>query len=377
MPPLSRYARTVLTIALVLLLGVTTPAFADTATERIRAFFAAVNGVLADSSYDDRLPERLEAMRSLVGEVVDFRSAASAALGFEWSLRSNSEREEFARLFADLLQTSVFSSVGARARIDNGLSVTYVGELPDANGVTVATTVLTRGGSEMAVGYRMSQRQSRWMVHDVVIDGVSIVDNYRAQFHKVMQRSSYGGLVREMRARIADLGRAAPPVVAAPAPGTVVPAAPGVVVAAPTREEPIATPEPAPAVPAPVVVAAAPAEPARAPEPPTMVAAAAAPRPVVAQRAARAKAYWVQVGAFKNTELAMRLAAALSEYAVSLISAPDQPLMRVLIGPFDTRTAASAKLQEVQSRGYSAFIAEVATPTGPESRPAPSRTPTR
>jgi phospholipid transport system substrate-binding protein len=317
-------------------------------------------------------------MRALVAEVVDFRNAASAALGFEWSMRSTSEREEFARLFADLLQTSVFSSVGARARIDNGLSVTYVGELPDANGVTVATTVLTRGGSEMAVGYRMSQRQGRWMVHDVVIDGVSIVDNYRAQFHKVMQRSSYGGLVSEMRNRIADLGRPSPPVAATPAPGTVVPAAPAVVVAAPTREEVVVVPEPAPVVPAPVVVAAAPAETVRVPDPPKMVAAAAtAPRPVVAQRVARAKAYWVQVGAFKNAELAMRLAAALSEYTVSLIAAPDQPLMRVLIGPFTDRTAASAKLQEVQSRGYPAFIAEVASPTGPESRPAASRTPTR
>jgi cell division protein FtsN len=158
----------------------------------------------------------------------------------------------------------------------------------------------------------------------------------------------------------------------------VVPAAPAVVVAAPTREEAVVVPEPAPVVPAPVVVAAAPAETVRVPDPPKMVAAAAtAPRPVVAQRVARAKAYWVQVGAFKNAELAMRLAAALSEYTVSLIAAPDQPLMRVLIGPFTDRTAASAKLQEVQSRGYPAFIAEVASPTGPESRPAASRTPTR
>jgi len=45
------------------------------------------------------------------------------------------------------------------------------------------------------------------MVHDVVIDGVSLVDNYRAQFQTVIQRSSYAGLVREMRARITDLGR--------------------------------------------------------------------------------------------------------------------------------------------------------------------------
>jgi hypothetical protein len=67
-----------------------------------------VNRVLADPSYDDRLEDRLAAMRALVAEIVDFRNAASFALGFEWSARSTAEREEFARLFADLLQTSVF-----------------------------------------------------------------------------------------------------------------------------------------------------------------------------------------------------------------------------------------------------------------------------
>ena len=358
MVPPSRYAFLALGLAIALLLGVVTSASADTPTERIRAFFTAVNGVLADPTYDDRLSERLAAMRALVADVIDFRNAAATALGFEWSMRSTGEREEFARLFADLLQTSVFSSVGARARIDNGLAVTYVGELTDEGGVTVATTVLTRGGSEMAVGYRMTRRQGRWMVHDVVIDGVSIVENYRAQFQKVIQRSSYAGLVGEMRARIADLGRQVPPTAAAPppTPGTVVTAAPSSVVAAPTREEPAAEPEPAPAVAA--VVAAIPVEAARTPEPPKTIVAAA-PRPA-APRAVAAKAYWVQVGAFKNAERAMRLAAALSEYAVSLIAAPDQPLMRVLIGPFTDRAAAAAKLQEVRVRGYEAFIAEAA-----------------
>ncbi len=53
----------------------------------------------------------------------------------------------------------------------------------------------------MSVGYRMALRQGRWVVQDLVVDGVSLVDNYRAQFQKFMQRSSYAGLVSEMRAR--------------------------------------------------------------------------------------------------------------------------------------------------------------------------------
>src|SRR4051794_14437513 len=204
---MNRRPRYLLSLVLVLLFmtgAVRSVDAAETATERIRGLFAGVNRLISDPRYEDRMPDRMAALRRLVGDVVDFRSAAVVALGPEWSVRTGSERDDFTRLFADLLQASVVGSVGARARLDNGLSVTYIGELEDRNGVTVATTVLTRNGSEMAVGYRMAPRDGRWMVHDVVIDGVSLVDNYRAQFERVMARSSYAGLVTEIRGRLAD-----------------------------------------------------------------------------------------------------------------------------------------------------------------------------
>lgn len=361
------------TILLAVILGGVGPAMADVATDRIREFFASVNRVIADPAYDDRLPERLAAMRGLVVEIVDFGNAAAVALGPEWAARTPGEREEFVRLFADLLQTSVFSSVGARARIDNGLTVTYVGELGDRNGVTVATSVLTRSGREMAVGYRMTQRQGGWMVHDVVIDGVSLVDNYRAQFQTVIQRSSYAGLVIEMRARIADLGRSVAIASAGQTVPAIVTAAPTGVVTPPSPAETIAhEPAPIPAVvPPAVVVAAAPREPTPAesrvtealetPRPvPTRVAvAAAAVAPqVVTPRVAHVTTFWVQIGAFRNVEKAMQVVTALRDHAVSLITTPAQPLMRVLVGPFTDRNAAASKLREIRARGYAAFIAE-------------------
>jgi phospholipid transport system substrate-binding protein len=376
MSPRRRQALSIV-LALVLVAAVVTPATADTATARIREFFAGVNGLIADPRYDDRMQERMTALRRLVAEIVDFRSAAVIALGPEWSARTARERDEFARLFADLLQASVFGSVGARARLDNGLSVTYIGELGDRNGVTVATTVLTRSGGEMAVGYRMALRDARFMVHDVVIDGVSLVDNYRAQFERVMARSSYAGLVNEMRARLADVGRSTAPAsaaadvpvpVAATAPMSVVPATPGEEAA---RLEPVSTVAAMPL--APVIVAAVPRDAApvvaRVVEPPVVEA----PRPTPARvtiaavaprtgppRVARVTSYWVQVGAFSNMDKAMSVVTALRDQAVSLVTTPDQPLMRVLVGPFTDRTVAASKLREIRARGYAAFIAEAA-----------------
>jgi cell division septation protein DedD len=71
-------------------------------------------------------------------------------------------------------------------------------------------------------------------------------------------------------------------------------------------------------------------------------------------------AYWVQVGAFRNVEKAIQVLAALRDQAVSLVTAPAQPLMRVLVGPFTDRTVAVSKLREIRARGYAAFIAEAA-----------------
>jgi cell division septation protein DedD len=69
-------------------------------------------------------------------------------------------------------------------------------------------------------------------------------------------------------------------------------------------------------------------------------------------------AFWVQVGAFRNVDKAVHLASELRDQSVALITEPDQPLMKVLVGPFSDRHAAASKLREIRARGYDAFIAE-------------------
>ena len=392
--------------ALSLLLGVVGPARAGDATDRVRAFFAGVNRVIADSSYDVRPDARLAALRRLVADVVDFRSAAAIALGSEWAARSSGEREDFVRMFTALLETSVFASVGSRARLANGITVSYVAEVADGESATVATTVLTRSDRELSVDYRMTRRQGRWVVQDVWLDGVSLVENYRAQFQKVMQRSSYAELVAEMRARTVELGRPVAPVSVATAPAPVAAAAPVVpvsgvratpsermelmaaehrstvpawdfprtaVVAVPSvavlgyaisrAHEPAVTngPVEAPRRGPPARLAAS-SEPPRLSqvsvrrietiaEPPRVAALSDAPR-----AATPTKQFWVQVGAFRSEEKAIRVATALRDQTVSLFTAPNDPLLRVLVGPFASRDAATSKLREIRARGYDAFI---------------------
>jgi phospholipid transport system substrate-binding protein len=375
-----------LTLAALILVGGVSDVAAGSALDHIRDFFGNVNRLLVDPAYEDRLPERLGAVRALLTDLVDFRMAAMLALGGEWEVRTPAEREEFARLFADLLQTSMFASIGGRARIVNGLSVTYIGELADRDGVTVATSVLMRAGTELGVGYRMTERNGRWKVYDVVLDGVSLVDNYRAQFQKVIGRSSYAGLVGEMRTRIAELGGPLATAAAPSAPITVVPTAQAIV--APRRpldSSPVAkppavaavTPDATPAVPAepatvrpsewtPLVtretapVAPAPAEPQTTetrPAPSNGSRTVVPVKPAV-PRVGRGSAFWIQVGAFESTETLVNAATALRDQSVTLVTDPTRPLTRVMVGPFPNRATATTKVRELRARGYEAFIAD-------------------
>jgi phospholipid transport system substrate-binding protein len=357
-------------IALGLTLTGVASATAGSPTDRVREFFASANRIIVDPAYDGRPEGRLTALRQLVTEMVDFRNAATLALGPEWSARSASERDEFVHLFTDLLETSVFASVGARARIDGGITVTYIGEAKDHDATVVMTTLLTRSGRELSIGYRMALQQGGWVVHDVVVDGVSLVENYRAQFQKFMQRSSYAGLVSEMRTRIADLGRTEATASAASGQARDVVATPTIAV----------IPTMAPAVPTPTIAAAAPPRHDVAPVVPTPAVALALPQPLLVaavtpresrpieirvpqireleslRPAARVDRFWVQVGAFRLADRAMEVATALRDQTVSLFTAPNDPLLRVVVGPFGNREAATSKLREIRARGYDAFV---------------------
>jgi phospholipid transport system substrate-binding protein len=357
-------------------------------TEQLRGFFSAATRIL-DPQTDDGLEARLEAIRAIVKEIVDVPSAAQLSLGPSWNARTAAEREEFVRLFAELLERSLIGGIAGRIRLPDGIQVSYVGESVNGAVATVWTTLLSKRGLDLPFTYRMIERAGRWAICDVIIDGVSVAANYRAQFFRVMRSSSYQELVRQMRARVPE-PLAAPPVATATGDDVVIVS--GVTPAMPPsdmmREESpdaIARPDArfqldldvslvaralpeAGALPANAGGAVvgdepeplAPRREARS-QPDPLETAAARPAP-----ASNGRSYWVQVGAFRSAEAARRLAALLAEpapngsgrSAVLMESwAADIQLMRVRVGPFADRWEAAAKLREMEALGYKPFIA--------------------
>jgi phospholipid transport system substrate-binding protein len=197
-----RYRRAVglvLAAALVAGPGAAAPAEAGAPTDQLRAQIDRVVKTLEDPELkkESRALERRKTVRKIAEEIFDFGETAKRALGRHWAARSPSEREEFVALFTDLLERSYIGKI----ELFNGERIAYVGEQVDGDQAVVRTRVITRQGTEIPIDYRMLRRGERWLVYDVVIEGVSLVANYRTQFNKIIQTSSYQELVRKMKSK--------------------------------------------------------------------------------------------------------------------------------------------------------------------------------
>ncbi|HXG04212.1 MAG TPA: ABC transporter substrate-binding protein [Candidatus Binatia bacterium] len=175
------------------------PAEAGTPTEQLRSQIDRVVKVLDDPELkkEGRALERRRAVRKIADEIFDFGETAKRSLARHWQARTPAEREEFVALFADLLERSYIGKI----ELFNGEKISYLGEQVEGDQAVVRTKVITRQGTEIPVDYRMLRRGDRWLVYDVVIEGVSLVANYRTQFNKIIQTSSYQELVKKMKTK--------------------------------------------------------------------------------------------------------------------------------------------------------------------------------
>jgi phospholipid transport system substrate-binding protein len=181
-----------------------TPASAGPATDHLREFFGRVNTVLNDPATRSQPLEKVVRVKRLVTDIADVRGAAAETLERVWEARTPAERDEFTRLFAELLERGLVARLAGTVSPVNGMVMSWHGETRVADEVRVMTVVEARDGRKITVDYRMIERRGRWLVRDVVVEGVSTIENYRSQFKRVLRQGDYAGLVAQLRAKLGE-----------------------------------------------------------------------------------------------------------------------------------------------------------------------------
>jgi phospholipid transport system substrate-binding protein len=185
-------------LAGVLVVGLSSaPAAAGVPTDQLKGAVERVLRTLDDPALrgDARLGDRRVAVRKIANEIFDFSEIAKRSMARHWQPLSEAQRTEFVGLFADLLERSYISKIETYG----GEKIQYTAERADGDFATVSTRIVTKNGTEVPVDYRMIKRADRWLVYDVSIEGVSLVSNYRTQFNKIIQTTSYNELVSKLR----------------------------------------------------------------------------------------------------------------------------------------------------------------------------------
>ena len=191
--------RAVVAVALVVTLFLAREGWAGPPTELLRAQIDRVVRTLDEPELkkEGKVRERRAAVRRIAEDIFDFTETAKRSLGRHWQPRTSAERREFVDLFANLLERSYLSKI----ELYNGEKIAYLGDSVDGEQATVRTKIVTRQGTEVPIDYKMYRQGEKWLVYDVIIEGVSLIANYRTQFNKIIQTSSYQDLVRKMKAK--------------------------------------------------------------------------------------------------------------------------------------------------------------------------------
>ncbi|MFQ5541859.1 MAG: phospholipid-binding protein MlaC [Candidatus Binatia bacterium] len=154
-----------------------------------------------DLKSKEKREERISQLRKIVYARFDFAEMAKRSLGSHWRRRTPSERKEFTRIFTDLLERSYVRHIDSY----NDEKFVYLREKLDENYAEVGTKILTSKGEEFSVNYKTHIVDGEWKIYDVVIENISMVNNYRSQFKRVLSKSSYEELVQKINNKLSEL----------------------------------------------------------------------------------------------------------------------------------------------------------------------------
>lgn len=152
----------------------------------------------------DGVERRRAEIQRAADALFNFTEMSRRALGRHWAERTPAEREEFVRLFTELMARSYMGKLDRYA----GEPIAWIGEHVDGDLAVVQSRVVTAKGSQVPVEYRLHLVGDRWAVYDVLVENVSLVGTYRSQFDRIIKTESFAALLKRLRQKGQELASA-------------------------------------------------------------------------------------------------------------------------------------------------------------------------
>jgi phospholipid transport system substrate-binding protein len=188
---------------IILSLTAPNPSRAGDPTERIRFVVEQGIEILNETKLQSKNGKQvyLDRLRDVVFPLFNFPEMARRSLGYHWRRLSPVERQEFVTLFTNLLERSYAGKID----LYDGEIVIFTGEAVEDNYARVDTKIISKRGEEYSIDYKLLRTNGDWRIYDVVVEHISLVNNYRSQFNRVISNSSYENLIKKINQKLKEL----------------------------------------------------------------------------------------------------------------------------------------------------------------------------
>ncbi|MBF0108494.1 MAG: ABC transporter substrate-binding protein [Magnetococcales bacterium] len=163
----------------------TTPSAAMTRLEQtVRRALA----ILQDPTYigAEQRDNKRRMLQEIIYPAFDFQRMAQGAVGVPWKKFTPQQQERFALAFRTMLENTYFNMIERYS----GEEVTFTNEVPLSNQVLRIDSIVAAKGQKYDMSYRMYPKGDEWLVFDIIIEGVSVISNYRSQFKQLLQSAN-------------------------------------------------------------------------------------------------------------------------------------------------------------------------------------------
>ena len=170
----------------------------NTPTDDVRSSVDSILEILKNEQLDKE--GKRTQMSALINKRFDFRAMSQRTLATNWKKTTDEEKQQFVALFSQLIENSYIGKIESYTNE----KVDYPGEKVKGRKAIVETLIITSSG-DVPVDYKVYQKGDQWLVYDVIIEGVSLISNYRSSYKEIVKKEGFDGLLTKMQEKIDEL----------------------------------------------------------------------------------------------------------------------------------------------------------------------------